>query len=374
MSSNKKYWKSVEELENSSIVEALRNNEFVEEIPTDEFLGNADALASSGTSRRDFLKYVGFSTAAVTLAACEGPVHKSIPYVLQPEQIIPGVADYYATTVFDGFDFANLLVKTREGRPIKIDNNTISGAKFSANARIHASILSLYDSMRLKEPKLEGKNSSWSAVDLKIKSSLADAKAKGGQVVLLTNTLASPSTEKLISEFVAKNPNAKHIVYDAVSSSEALDAFETVYGERALVDYDFSKAAVIVSVGADLLGDWQGGGYDAGYAQGRIPTGSTGDKKMSRHFQFESNMTLSGASADKRTAMTVADQKQALVQIYNIITGSSVGVTLDGKFKEEVIKAAQQLKLAGSKGVLVYNTNSKSPADFDLATALAAAL
>lgn len=356
MSSNKKYWKSVEELENSSIVEALRNNEFVEEIPTEEFLGNADALASSGTSRRDFLKYVGFSTAAVTLAACEGPVHKSIPYVLQPEQIIPGVADYYATSVFDGFDFANLLVKTREGRPIKIENNTISGAKFSANARIHASILGLYDSMRLKEPKLEGKNSSWSAVDLKIKSSLADAKAKGGQVVLLTNTLASPSTEKLIGEFIAKNPNAKHVVYDAVSSSDALDAFETVYGERALVDYDFSKASLIVSVGADFLGDWQGGAYDTGYAQGRIPQNG----KMSRHFQFESNMTLSGAAADKRIPMSTANQKQALVQIYNIIAGASVAVSLDAKFKAEVDKAAQQLKAAGSKGVLVSGIEDKN--------------
>jgi MoCo/4Fe-4S cofactor protein with predicted Tat translocation signal len=85
MSSNKKYWKSVEELnENSSIVETLRNNEFVEEIPTDEFLGN-DSLSSSSTTRRDFLKYVGFTTAAASLAACEGPVHKSIPYVVQPD-------------------------------------------------------------------------------------------------------------------------------------------------------------------------------------------------------------------------------------------------------------------------------------------------
>ncbi|WP_269234664.1 TAT-variant-translocated molybdopterin oxidoreductase [Flavobacterium flavigenum] len=356
MSSNKKYWKSVEELENSSIVEALRNNEFVEEIPTDEFLGNADALSTSGTSRRDFLKYVGFSTAAVTLAACEGPVHKSIPYVLQPEQIIPGVADYYATTVFDGFDFANLLVKTREGRPIKIENNTIAGAKFAANARIHASILGLYDSTRLKEPKVDGKDSTWSAVDLKIKSSLADAKAKGGQVVLLTNTLASPSTEKLIAEFIAKNPNAKHVVYDAVSSSEALDAFEAVYGQRALVDYDFSKASLIVSVGADFLGDWQGGAYDTGYAQGRIPQNG----KMSRHFQFESNMTLSGAAADKRVPMTVAAQKQALVQIYNIVAGASVPVSLDEKFKVEVVKAAQQLKAAGSKGVLVSGIEDKN--------------
>ncbi|KAF2508050.1 TAT-variant-translocated molybdopterin oxidoreductase [Flavobacterium zhairuonense] len=360
MSSNKKYWKSVEELENGSIVEALRNNEFVEEIPTDEFLGNAEALATSGTSRRDFLKYVGFSTAAVTLAACEGPVHKSIPYVLQPEQIIPGVADYYATTVFDGFDFANLLIKTREGRPIKVENNTIEGAKFAANARIHASILGLYDSARLSEPKLKGQKSSWSAVDLQIKSSLAKAKAKGGQVVLLTNTLASPSTEKLIGEFIAKNPNAKHVVYDAVSSSEALDAFEAVYGERALVDYDFSKASLIVSVGADFLGDWQGGGYDSGYAKGRIPSGAEGAKVMSRHIQFESNMTLSGAAADKRVPMTTADQKQALVQIYNIIVGASVPVALVGKLKDEAVKTAQQLKLAGANGVLVSGIEDKN--------------
>jgi MoCo/4Fe-4S cofactor protein with predicted Tat translocation signal len=361
MSSNKKYWKSVEELDgNSSIVEALKNNEFVEEIPTDEFLGNEGALSSSSTSRRDFLKYVGFSTAAATLAACEGPVHLSIPYVVQPEQIIPGIADYYATSVFDGFDFANLLVKTREGRPIKIDNNQMAGAKFAANARIHASILSLYDSMRLKEPKIAGKTATWIDVDSKIKSSLADAKTKGGQVVLLTNTLASPSTEKLIAEFLAKNANATHVVYDAVSESEALDAFETVYGERALVDYDFSKASVIVSVGADFLGDWQGGSYGPSYAKGRIPQGPKGSQKISRHFQLEANMTLSGAAADKRVAMSTANQKQALVLIYNTVVGASVPVTLDAKFKAEVTKAAQQLKAAGSKGVLVSGIQDKN--------------
>ncbi|TBX70954.1 4Fe-4S dicluster domain-containing protein [Flavobacterium silvisoli] len=356
MSSNKKYWKSVEELnENSSIVETLRNNEFVEPIPTEDFLSDKESLSSSSTTRRDFLKYVGFSTAAATLAACEGPVHKSIPYVLQPEQIIPGVADYYATTMFDGFDFANLLVKTREGRPIKIENNTIAGAKFAANARVHASVLSLYDSMRLKVTKIAQKDANWQEADLKIKASLADAKAKGGQVVLLTGTLASPSTEKLIAEFIAKNPTAKHIVYDSVSESAALDAFEAVYGERALVDYDFSKANTIVSLDADFLGDWQGGGFDSGYAQGRIPQAG----KMSKHYQFEANMTLSGAAADKRVPMTVANQKQALIKIYSIITGASVA---SGKVANEdvVVKAAQQLKAAGSKGLLVSGIQDKN--------------
>ena len=357
MSSNKKYWKSVEELnENSSIVETLKNNEFVEAIPTDEFLGNDSALATSSTSRRDFLKYVGFSTAAASLVACEGPVIKSIPYVVQPEQIIPGIADYYATSMFDGFDFANLLIKTREGRPIKIENNTLEGAKFAANARVHASILSLYDSMRLKEPRMQGKNATWSSVNTKVKESLAEAKAEGKQVILLTNTLASPSTEKLIGEFIASNPTAKHVVYDAVSSSAALDAFQTAYGERGLVDYDFSKAETIVGIGADFLGDWQGGSYDSGYAKGRVPKNG----KMSKHFQFESNMSLAGAAADKRVAMTVAQQKLALVHIYNVVAGGSVAATLDKKFEAEVAKAAQQLKASGSKGLLVCGIEDKN--------------
>lgn len=349
MSSNKKYWKSVEELnDNSSIVETLRNNEFAEPIPVEEFLGDKESLSATSTSRRDFLKYVGFSTAAASLAACEGPVIKSIPYVVQPEEIIPGVADYYATTMADGFDFANILIKTREGRPIKVENNIVDGVKLSANARVHASVLSLYDSTRLKQPKIAKKAASWSDVDAKVKASLNDAKANGGQVVLLTGTMASPSTDKLIAEFIAKNPSAKHVVYDAVSESNALDAFQMAYGERALADYDFSKSEVIVSVGADFLGDWQGGGFDSGYAKGRVPKNG----KMSKHIQLESNMSLSGANADKRIPLTITDQKHALVKIYNIITGTSVGTQKIAR-EEEVIKAAQQLKSAGSKGVLV---------------------
>ena len=350
MASNKKYWKSVEELnENSSIVETLRNNEFVEPIPVEDFLGDKESLSSSSTTRRDFLKYVGFSTAAASLAACEGPVVKSIPYVVQPEEIIPGVADYYATTMADGFDFANILIKTREGRPIKVENNNLEGAKTGANARVHASVLSLYDSLRLKSPKIAGKEASWADVNTKVKASLEDAKAKGGNVVVLTNTMASPSTDALIASLVAKYPTTKHVVYDAVSESNTLDAFQSVYGVRALANYDFSKANTIVSVGADFLSDWQGGGFDAGYAQGRIPKNGM----MSKHIQIEANMSLAGANADVRIPLNIAAQKQALVKIYNIVTGASVGTSKIDKYEEAVVKAAKQLKAAGSKGVFV---------------------
>jgi molybdopterin-containing oxidoreductase family iron-sulfur binding subunit len=354
MSSNKKYWKSVEELnEISSIVETLKQNEFVSDIPTDEFLGDKDALESSSTTRRDFLKYVGFSTAAASLAACEGPVIKSIPYVVQPEEIIPGVANYYATTIADGFDFASVLVKTREGRPIKIENNRMAGTNGSANARVNASVLGLYDSLRLQSPRKEGERISWSELDTEVIQKLNSLKDSGKQIVLLTQTYASPSITKLITEFTAQYGNVNHVVYDAVSESEALDAYQAKYGERALANYDFEKAATIVSIGADFLGDWQGGGFDSGYSKGRVPHHG----KMSRHIQFESNMSLTGANADKRVPLTPAQQKLALAKLYSLVVGSSISVNLPEAVEIAIQNAASQLKTAGSNGVVVTGIN-----------------
>ncbi|MDC1325634.1 TAT-variant-translocated molybdopterin oxidoreductase [Ulvibacter sp.] len=344
MASNKKYWKSVEELnENSSIVETLQQNEFVESIPTDEFLGDKETLEASSTTRRDFLKYVGFTTAAASLAACEGPVVKSIPYVVAPDEIVPGVANYYASTIADGFDFANILVKTREGRPIKIERNDLALNNGSVNARVHASVLSLYDANRLTDPRVDGQEVSWSDFDTAVADKMNEMSGK--DVVLLTQTFASPSTSKLIKEFTSKYSNVRHVIYDTVSSSEALDAFQNTYGIRALADYDFSKAELIVSVGADFLGDWQGGGYDAAYAKGRVPK----QGKMSRHIQFESNMTLSGANADKRVPVTPSEQKK----IVAALTGNGSVSELSQDIQTAVSNAKTQLKKAGNKGVVI---------------------
>jgi len=340
MSSNKKYWKSDDQLHGNPIVETLSQNEFVEEIPTDEFLGNKESLEATETTRRDFLKYVGFSTAAASLAACEGPVKKSIPYVVQPEQIVPGVADYYATTIADGFDFASVLIKTREGRPIKVENNDLAKGGFGANARVHASVLSLYDMKRATSPLVKGEESSWDDIDKGVVEALNGNK----KAVILTQTFASPTTDKLIAEFTAKFPNASHVVYDAVGEQDALDAFEIKYGRRALADYDFSKAEVIVSVGADILGDWQGGGYDSGYGKSRVPKNG----KMSRHIQFEANMSLSGANADKRVPTTPSQQRLVM----QALAGGSTA-NLPENVKAGVAFARKKLAEAGARGVVV---------------------
>ncbi len=351
MSSNKKYWKRVEDLNPSpnAAVQAVKHKEFVEEIPVDEFLGDKSTLESSSTTRRDFLKYVGFSTAAASLAACEGPVIKSIPYVVQPEQIIPGVANYYATAIANGYDFASLLIKTREGRPIKVESNSLAKANGSINARVQASVLDLYDNQRLTGPQKRGENISWETFYSEIGQGLKDVQNQGKTIVLLTQTFASPSTEKLISEFKSKYSNVEHVVYDAISESAAADAYEMKYGRRGLAHYDFSKAKTIVSIGADFLGDWQGGGFDAAYAKGRVPKNGT----MSRHIQFESNMTLSGANADKRVPLKPSQQKLALVRLYGKLTGTSVGVTLPPAIEAVVDSAAKELLKAGADGVVL---------------------
>ncbi|WP_299057749.1 TAT-variant-translocated molybdopterin oxidoreductase [uncultured Polaribacter sp.] len=353
MASNKKYWKSVEELKDSSIVETLSKNEFIEDISTEAFLGDKETLETSSTSRRDFLKYVGFTTAAASLAACQGPVVKSIPYVVQPDDVIPGVADWYATSMADGFDFANVLVKTREGRPIQIMPN--KEANGTTSARVQAAILSLYDEkLRLKEPTKSGEAISWNTADKEIVAKLNELKEANKPVVLLTGSMASPSTEKIVAEFLVSYPNAKHVVYDAVSEAGAADAMLAMYGKRALPNYHLNKAKTIVSFGADFLGDFHGG-FEKQYIAGRKPEAG----HMSYHVQVESNMSLTGANSDKRVVVKPSDQVFALLNLYNQITGQNLpskATPVDATIK----KLASQLKKSGSKGVVLTGLNDKN--------------
>ena len=353
MATNKTYWKSIDQLDqNNSIVAKLEQNEFPEKLPQD-FNKDDSKIEDSSSSRRDFLKYIGFSTAAATVAACEGPVIKSVPYVVQPEQIIPGVANFYATAIADGYDFASLLVKTREGRPIKIESNPDSPILGCANARVHASVLSMYDSLRLKGPKLNKSDINWASFMLQFKEKLEVLNENKKPIVLLTQTFASPTTQELIDKLIAKYSNIRHVIYDTISESYALDAFENIYGTRGLADYDFSKSDTIISIDADILGDWQGGGYDVEYSNGRIPKKNNGKSKMSYHMQFESNMSLSGANADKRIPVTPATLKKILAFIYGQLSNQSVNSKLEPNIQKAALLAVKKINNSGNKAVLV---------------------
>ncbi len=305
MKNNKKYWKGLAQLENDSAIEKLSHNEFVEELPLDDFLSETN-LSSTSTSRRDFLKFLGFSTAAATLASCETPIVKSIPYVVKPDEIIPGVANYYATSIYDGRDYASILVKNREGRPIKIENN-----QTCTNARVQASVLSLYDSARLRNPLKNGNDVDWSEIDLEIKERLTNINGK--KIVLLTSTIISPSISNIFADFSKRYPNVEHIMYDSVPYDGILNANKQSFGLRVIPAYDFEKANVIVSFGADFIGNWLNNDYSNDYIKGRNPKSG----KMSKHYQIETNLSLTGSNADKRIAIKPSQQKVLLSDLYN---------------------------------------------------------
>src|SRR6478752_8998208 len=149
---NKKYWQSFGELNNSEAYEKSISNEFKEELPFESV--DKKGLDVSPASRRDFLKYLGFSTAAAIVAAsCETKVRKAIPYVNKPQDMVPGVADYYATTYVSGGDAVPVLAKVRDGRPIKVEPNELSVAFGKGSLpQVQASVLDLYDTGRLRYP------------------------------------------------------------------------------------------------------------------------------------------------------------------------------------------------------------------------------
>ena len=310
-----KYWRTQEEQEAQTPINHsnIVSNEFVEPLPLDVF---ADTKNEDVTSRRDFLKYLGFSITAASLASCEAPVIKSIPYVHKPEEITPGVANWYATTYFDAKDYASILVKTREGRPIHIQPNTKFGFNQGAiNARINASVLSLYDSERLQQPVLEGKPSTWAEIDAKVIQSLKQQQQKGKKIVLVTSSIASPSTNAVIEEFT-KTYNAKHIAYDPLNLSAIAKANELCFDTKGMPLYDFSKAKVVVSFSADFLNDFiLSTRYTAQYAQAKNPEKAW----MSKHFHFESCLSLTGSNADYRAPLTPMEEFLAIVALHNEI-------------------------------------------------------
>lgn len=359
MADNKQYWRGIAELENPELKEQLGKNEFRDPLPTDKFLGDENSLKKSKTSRRDFLKYMGFSTAAATLAACESPVYESLPYVVTPEEVIPGIANYYATSYFDGHDFASLLIKTREGRPIKVENNKMAPINGSANTRLQGSVLNLYDSTRLQEPQQKGSPISWDQLDKEVTKGMDAAEAAGKQIVLLTGTVMSPSTQRAIKALQKKYSQLKHVSVDALSLSEKLDAWEEATGKRALPIYHFDKAAVVASFGADFLGDWVGQNVNSDHAKKRVP-----GKDMGRHLQFEANLSLTGSNADQRFKLKSAHTGLALAELYNEIAaakGKSL-LQLSGKSPQykTVKKTAQELLKAGSKALVVCGGNNRN--------------
>jgi len=356
MGTKRKYWKGLPELNASPEFLKNKNNEFAEELPIEEVLGSED-LNASNTSRRDFLKVVGFTTAAAALASCETPVINSIPYVTKPEDVTPGVANFYATTFYDGHDYSPILVKTREGRPIKIEGNTLSKhTGGGTSARVQASVLSLYDGARLAGPFAKGVATSWKKADEAIGTALSDAADSGKEIAILSSTIISPSTRAVIAEFTAKYPTAKLYQQDAVSYSALRNANEKVWGKKVVASYNFHAAnKLVVGIACDFLGNWLSPvEFASGYAKNRRVT--TEKPEMAKHYHFEANLSLTGANADERYIIKPSEIGKTVAALYNEVakatgnsaTSTNASIASNPDAQKAISKIAKEL--IGAKG------------------------
>ncbi len=355
--SQNKYWQSFGEVKAGESFRQQNQDEFREELPFEGFDG---ALADAKAPRRDFLKYLGFSTAAATLAAsCEIPVKKVIPYANKPENLIPGVAQYYATTYIQEGDVVPVLAKVRDGRPIKIEGNALANSSFAnggTSARVQASVLDLYDTHRVRYPQ-QKKGDSFQEVPTyeQLDKMIAEQmKAAGGSTVLLTATLNSPSTQAIINGYTG----LKHVQYDAVSYSGLLLANEACGFGRTLPNYDFAAADVIVSLGADFLGTWLSPvEFAKGYSGGRQVDAK--NPTMSKHYQFEGYLSLTGASADERFVHRPSQTGAVALGLLAALNGGAVEIA-DAKLKAGIEKVAADLNKNKGKGLVVCGSNDKN--------------
>ena len=335
MANKKQYWQGLEQLKNDPEFVKYANKEFPEYLPIDENKRNGND--SEGSSRRDFLKMMGFGISAATLAACEAPIRKAVPYVVKPVDVDPSIPNYYASTYLDGGDYCSVVVKTREGRPIKLKGNERSSVTMGGiNSQVEASVLSLYDKQRYTGPMADGQPTTWDELDASVTSGLRNISNRGGRIALVSYTVISPSTQAAINNMLEAYPGMSHIMYDPSALDGMLDAYQSATGQRVIPTLDFSKAKTIVSFGADFLGTWVAPvTYARQYAETRKL--SQRKKEMSRHYQFEAALTLSGANADYRTQIKPSQEGLVVGALYNMLAAkagnSTVSVNDAGEVK-----------------------------------------
>ena len=359
---NKRYWKGAEELRNDAAFVKNANSEFANPDPS-ELPNDLDGLpGSSDPKRRDFLKVMGFGMAAVSLASCETPVRHATTYLNKPEHTFPSISDYYASTYTDGGDYAAILVETREGRPIKIEGNPLSSISMGGTtARVQASILSLYDIDKLNGPRRGKTVIDWATADREIVNQLTSTSSRGGAIRIITSTILSPATKAVIVNFITKYPTAQHIMYDANSAFGMVQANQTSFGRAVIPSYDFSKASTIVSINADFLGTWVAPiEFMRPYAQGRkIGAVGGGKKTMSRHYQFETGMSMTGANADYRTAIKPSQEGLVVTALYNKVAAKLGGTAIiaPAVTVENLNKAATDLVRSRGSALVVSGSN-----------------
>jgi anaerobic selenocysteine-containing dehydrogenase/Fe-S-cluster-containing dehydrogenase component len=364
-----RHWVGPEELDagywTDAKVREKRGQEFFEK-PV-ELIDAIDRKDTGGIARRDFLTIMGASMALATTACARRPVHKIIPYVVKPEEIVPGVANYYATTCGECSTGCGVVAKNREGRPIKLEGNTEHPVnKGALCGRGQASLLNLYDPDRLRAPVLRnrpgtaaGREASWEDVDAVIVGKLKGAK----RVRVLSGPVQGESTQRLVREFLGSFASGEHVEWEPAGHDDIVEAQNASYGSAVLPHYRFDQAKYVVSLGADFLGSWISPvEYTGEWHRTRKLNAKAGAKQdFSKLVVFEPTFTITGGAADERIAVRPGDElKIALALAHELVVvqkrsglASDGGVTavLSGYKPEAVaqeigVDAAQLKKVA----------------------------
>jgi len=291
------YWRSLEELAGSPDFQDALHREFPK--------GASEWVDS--VSRRGFLKVMGASLGLAGMTGCVRlPLEPIVPYVRQPEEVIPGRPMFYATAVTLGGYASPVLVESHLGRPTKIEGNDQHPASLGGtDIFAQASILGMYDPDRSQSVMSMGDQRSWQAFLTAIRGPLSAQKAvQGAGIRILTPTISSPTLADQLRNFLKIYPQAKWHVYEPVNRDNVLEGAKLAFGQPVETRYDFEKADVIVSLDADFLSAGFPGNvrYIRDFAKRRNPEGN-----MNRLYVVESTPTTTGAKADHRLPMRAGD-------------------------------------------------------------------
>ncbi len=346
------YWRGLEEVAETAEFSAWMEDEF----PNRSTLLQID--------RRTLLKFMGASMALAGVSGCRSVFldeERIVPYVKQPEEVVPGKPLYYATAApVQGYGIG-VLVESREGRPIKIEGNpSHPDSQGSTSAMLQSEILNFYDPDRSQNVMLQGDISTWDVFFADAAKALNDQKAKGGGGLrILTDTISSPTLAEQIKVFLAKYPQAKWYQYDPCNRDSARTASISAFGRPVDTIYDLKKAKVIVSLDSDFLMDGPGSlRYARDFADGRRVMG---DKtEMNRLYAIESYPTITGATADHRFRVRGTEMEGVAMALAAAVGVQGAGGTAIGVSQENLGAIAKDL-LANKGAAVVIPGDHQTP-------------
>ena len=304
----KKYWLSLEDYKGDSAFQESAKKEFLSYLPSQEKMSS---------SRREFLQIMGAGLALTGVGCMRRPAEKLVPYINRPVDVIPGEANYYASSYYDGGEGFSIIIKTREGRPIKIEGNEEAQPLNSSalSPRAQAYILSLYDPERVKGPKqnlFNEKKTNKETINIPFEEldKTLTKEFKKGKTALLTNRIPSPSSQRLIKTFLSTF-KAKHYIWDPLSLEDLVEAQKISYGKKIAPSYNISPARFIFSLNCDFLGTYLSPTeFQKQFARSRRP-----DKGMNKLVMLEPLLSLTGSNADERYRLRAQDQLTALMAL-----------------------------------------------------------